>query len=45
MAYCVSITKAGSPSVLKIQDIEIPAPKEGKSVLRFIMQELISQIR
>ena len=30
MAYCVSITKAGSPSVLKIQDIEIPVPKDGE---------------
>ena len=30
MAYCVSITKAGSPSVLKIQDIEMPVPKEGE---------------
>ena len=30
MAYCVSITKAGSPSVLKIRDIEMPVPKEGE---------------
>ena len=30
MAYCVSITKAGSPSVLKIQDIEMPVPKDGE---------------
>ena len=30
MAYCVSITKAGSPSVLKIQEIEMPTPKEGE---------------
>ena len=30
MAYCVSITKAGSPSVLKIQDIDMPIPKEGE---------------
>lgn len=30
MAYCVSITKAGPPSVLDIQDIEIPSPKEGE---------------
>ena len=30
MPYCVSITKAGSPSVLKIQDIDMPVPKEGE---------------
>ena len=30
MAYCVSITKAGSPSVLKIRDIEMPVPEEGE---------------
>ena len=30
MAYRVVITKAGSPSVLKIQDMEIPSPKEGE---------------
>ena len=28
MPYCVSITKAGSPSVLKIVDIEMPVPKQ-----------------
>ncbi|MAY12212.1 MAG: alcohol dehydrogenase [Euryarchaeota archaeon] len=28
LARCVSITKAGSPSVLKITNIEIPSPKE-----------------
>ena len=30
MPYCVAITKAGSPSVLKIIDIEMPIPKEGE---------------
>jgi len=30
MPYCVAITKAGSPSVLKIIDIEMPVPKEGE---------------
>ena len=30
MPYCVSITKPGSPSVLKIQDIEMPVPKDGE---------------
>ena len=30
MPYCVTITKAGSPSVLKIMDIEMPVPKEGE---------------
>ena len=28
MPYCVSIMKSGSPSVLKIQDIDMPIPKE-----------------
>ena len=30
MPYCVSIMKPGSPSVLKIQDIDMPVPKEGE---------------
>ena len=30
MAYCVEITKAGSPSVLNIKKIEIPSPNEGE---------------
>ena len=30
MPYCVSIMKPGSPSVLKIQDILMPIPKEGE---------------
>ncbi len=30
MARCVSITKAGSPSVLKIVEIDDPIPKDGE---------------
>mgnify|MGYP001204337787 FL=1 len=30
MPYCIAITKAGSPSVLKIHDIEMPSPSEGE---------------
>jgi len=30
MAYCVEITKAGSPSVLNIKNIEIPSPDDGE---------------
>ena len=30
MPYCIAITKAGSPSVLKIQDIDMPSPSEGE---------------
>ena len=30
MAHCVSITKAGSPSVLKIVEIDDPTPKNGE---------------
>ena len=30
MAYCVEITKAGSPSVLNIKKIEISSPNEGE---------------
>ena len=30
MPYCIAITKAGSPSVLKIHDFEMPSPSEGE---------------
>ena len=30
MAYRVVITKAGSPSVLKVQDMDVPIPKDGE---------------
>ena len=30
MPYCVSITKAGSPSVLAIQDMPMPVAKVGE---------------
>ena len=30
MPYCIAITKAGSPSVLKIHDIEMPSPSQGE---------------
>ena len=30
MSYCVAITRPGSPSVLKIHDIEMPSPGEGE---------------
>tara|TARA_Y100000768_G_scaffold20456_1_gene13993 strand:+ start:470 stop:1492 length:1023 start_codon:yes stop_codon:yes gene_type:complete len=30
MPYCVAITRPGSPSVLKIQDIDMPSPSEGE---------------
>ena len=33
MPYCVAITKAGSPSVLKIIEIDMPVPKEGEVII------------
>ena len=36
MACCVSITKLNSPSVLKIQEIEMPTPKEGEVCVKAV---------
>lgn len=30
MPYCIAITKAGSPSVLKLHEIEMPSPSQGE---------------
>ena len=52
MPYCVSIMKPGSPSVLKIQEMPMPAPKEGEvcievhfAGINFIRSRVVSEVQ